>query len=120
MSNEDMPSKTTKPFKRKGRGVTIYDTSLYETAEDMKIMNQVKDPALALDFILERRFAQAVADDRLDEKEKQQIHTLLNKEFTKDTDHLPEPQKKKVQKIKRKLRKQGAKIRYPNLGSYFK
>ena len=110
-----------KQFKKEQGKITIFDTSVYENEKEDwdRIFKQTKNPAIAIDLILERRFAQAKQDGKLTPKEEKRINQLLNREFKKDESNLPDKQKKKVEKIKRKLRK-GEKVhRYPNLMEYF-
>jgi hypothetical protein len=93
----------------------IYDTSIYESNEDMKIFYQVKNPAIAIDLILERRFKELSIDPR----ERKFVNQILSKEFEKDITNLTDYDKKHLHRIRRKIRK-GEKIRkYSNLSYAF-
>jgi hypothetical protein len=96
-------------------GYTLYDTTLYESPEDNKILEQVKNPIVAIDLILERRFKAAEESGVLLSRERKDLDKLLNSEFKEDTETLSDYDKRHLKRVRKKIRKGERIIKYPNL-----
>jgi hypothetical protein len=100
---------------KKHLSYTLYDTTPYESSEDDKILEQIKNPIIAIDLILERRFKAAEEEGNLSSKERKSLDKFLNSEFQGDTETLDDYDKRHLKKIRKKIRKGERITRYPNL-----